>query len=503
MAAVQSQRGYSFLPGREALRDLTKDARVFPNLARILEDAGSTKVLTPRTPREQLYVRCLQQAADKLLHQEEELLRAAVAGPSSSVGEDAVVKPAAGPASGLSQFESSVTDAVLDRPKSSVVDAEQPRLPSSLVNVAANRLVDAAAGSLQEKTIIQRKAELDAERVHGEQERTALMEKMRAKQLEIAAAAVTDRLQLLQKNRLAQRRALGVQRWSEADQRRAERAKELCTRRARWLAPKTVEQLAGEVRQLKNGLRLARQRLRVDANQSGSSIQEIGQALTKEFMSGMDLVSERSRSLDSLLRGLSNEHCGLNLQEGDSDVAPSLTAEMHTDRATAEKARREAAQRLYDAESKLDALNGPDISADIAERFKGQVQSARGETRQREHDYRRVNAMITQELMAHREKDEKLARAALVHREALQAQDAKEAEQRLAAEHEEKARKASALREAEQQRLVPVKIKIPGLRKAHIADIDQFEQVFKEKMCASLQLDESQLRLLRITGGTG
>merc|ERR1712032_1445552 len=63
----------------------------------------------------------------------------------------------------------------------------------------------------------------------------------------------------------------------------------------------------------------------------------------------------------------------------------------------------------------------------------------------------------------------------------------------------EQARMEAALREAAQQRLVPVKIRVNGLKMSHIPDVEKFSQAFADKVRATLDLDESQLRIVGIS----
>ncbi|CAK0870151.1 unnamed protein product [Prorocentrum cordatum] len=140
------------------------------------------------------------------------------------------------------------------------------------------------------------------------------------------------------------------------------------------------------------------------------------------------------------------------------------------------------------AEAQLDAMASEDFAADFAARWSEGLRLAEGEARAGGRRQLELQAKVGGHLSLaadaqRRHADLAAARAKAAGAAAAAAEAAGE-EQRRAAEEADRARVEAALREAEQQRLVPVKVKVQGLRMSRISDIQQFGQNFANSVQA-------------------
>jgi len=126
------------------------------------------------------------------------------------------------------------------------------------------------------------------------------------------------------------------------------------------------------------------------------------------------------------------------------------------------------------------------------------------ETRASQNRQKDLQVRIERQLALQADKDIQHARSASASAAAAAPAAVAAAEvERERAAADEKARVEAALREAEQQRLVPVRVKLSGFKMSQIKNKQAFEKAFAEKVRSTLDLDESQLRVLEISSGTG
>eukprot|EP00933_Yihiella_yeosuensis_P001645 TRINITY_DN10275_c0_g1_i4.p1 TRINITY_DN10275_c0_g1~~TRINITY_DN10275_c0_g1_i4.p1 ORF type:complete len:667 (-),score=161.07 TRINITY_DN10275_c0_g1_i4:40-2040(-) len=349
-------------------------------------------------------------------------------------------------------------------------------------------------------------------------ERETLVWRMRTGQLQMAAAALHERQELLSRTRSARLEAFQAQWFSEADVTRAGVVKQLIIRRTRTEMSKNEHLSAHAIGQVREWLFRCRERIGAGSGKDPaavrSAISTAEQNIKKEFDKALDSVGQHKQRVEVLMERLCPDHSkdlASRPLSGGANIAPAVVEKgLAVERELAESARLAAAERLREAEKQLDDLAEEDISADFAMRWSEKVSTAAREARATQKKMRALQE----------EADEKTSKDVAAHRrlaEAARAESAASAARSLQADassalrrkqdeeaaEKEKARIQEALQEAEKHRLVPVKVKVAGLRISHIKDVDKFSKAFGEQVRNSLQLDESEFKVKGISGGTG
>lgn len=184
--------------------------------------------------------------------------------------------------------------------------------------------------------------------------------------------------------------------------------------------------------------------------------------------------------------------------------AAAMENEFASERDKIEQAKTASEARLRDAEHQLDHLHAEDIGMELASGWADAVGTMADETRASQNRQKDLQVRIERQLALQADKDIQHARSASASAAAAAAAAVAAAEvERERAAADEKARVEAALREAEQQRLVPVRVKLSGFKMSQIKNKQAFEKAFAEKVRSTLDLDESQLRVLEISSGTG
>eukprot|EP00927_Polykrikos_kofoidii_P020721 TRINITY_DN19867_c0_g1_i2.p1 TRINITY_DN19867_c0_g1~~TRINITY_DN19867_c0_g1_i2.p1 ORF type:complete len:1233 (+),score=336.31 TRINITY_DN19867_c0_g1_i2:196-3894(+) len=335
---------------------------------------------------------------------------------------------------------------------------------------------------------------LDDEKDRWQAERDKLKEEMRNRQLLVAAKALEDRERLLKAAQEARVEAYRMLTKREAqDIVKVDAVRKLLLRYARTVVPRLQEDAARAVAKLRAG----------HMNSQKKVVgQEADPKLMSEFKGGIRDIQDYEQNMLMALRRIDPTAHGSELEMLTQTALDKATAGnedvLKGDLKAIEVARQGTAQRLRQAEENLDALLGDDLAADFTARWAQQVLSVAD-------DSRRVAV-------------EKEAQALDLKRDKLANMDPPQVDLNAAASSRVPAAVASftansaaapaievkaALAQADGQRLVPVKLRIPGLKKKQMGDQEQFRKAFADKMRATLDLDENQFRFIEKSGGTG
>ncbi|CAE7629420.1 unnamed protein product [Symbiodinium pilosum] len=176
----------------------------------------------------------------------------------------------------------------------------------------------------------------------------------------------------------------------------------------------------------------------------------------------------------------------------------------------AQGVRQAVAARLQDAEAKLDKLAEEDLGVDFLMRWSEQISAVglKGMQTQRQSKelserieaalkteatkYRNLAQAAYAEVAADREADETLHRA----RESRKREEAREAKRKQ--ELEEKIRREQEKALKEKEKLVPLKLRVTGLRPGTIEDKVKFGHLAEQKVAKALDLKDSQVRVTGI-----
>jgi len=369
------------------------------------------------------------------------------------------------------------------------------------------------AGKMHEALQRQQQAKLASEHEQWQKDRVELVEKFREKQLMIAIDSAYQREHLLAANRQARVAMYQSQFFSEVDVQRINTAKHLCMRTARIISQRIDEDAADAVGRVRDGLSRSQQRLeQADAMAAITSGGQYGvtEAASNELKVELDKslgeITKYKGHMDTLIHELAPDIADELLRQTSASAATvtKIGHQLRTERQRMEDARSAAAERVHEAERRLDKLTGDDIGVEVASRWATKVNALAEDKRLAEKRRKEMQARIEGRLNADAEADFRRAQAASASGAVAAAAAAAAAEvERARAAEDERVRVEAALREAEQQRLVPVRLKLPGVKMSHIPDKEAFEKMFAEKVRATLDLDESQLRIIEISSGTG
>mmetsp|Transcript_97739 Transcript_97739/g.154029 ORF Transcript_97739/g.154029 Transcript_97739/m.154029 type:complete len:374 (+) Transcript_97739:1-1122(+) len=373
---------------------------------------------------------------------------------------------------------------------------------------------------MQNAVLKQQKADLEAEKQKWNNDKDNLIQQMRTQQLEIASMAVRERQRLLRANRAARLENYRQQWWSDVDVQRISAAKHVLVRAARASKADYDETAAHYTAQSRNANGGAQKRI---ASAVGEANGFRAGELTDDSMAGRRGGRELTENLDGAFKSIHSYKRDMEMltrdlvpgPEGEAVFAslgsPSskksmaqLEEAIRTDRDQINEKKNAAESRLREAEAQLDALTADDIAADLASSWADTVGAMAAEKRSTERKRKDLEDRIEKQLALDSETE--LQRAKAASTAAFQASEANSeatrAERQRQAE-ENSRRVEAALQEAEQQRLVPVRVKLTGFKMSQIRDREAFERAFAEKVRSTLDLDESQLRVLEISPGTG
>jgi len=193
-----------------------------------------------------------------------------------------------------------------------------------------------------------------------------------------------------------------------------------------------------------------------------------------------------------------------------SEPRPVVAQGLSIESTQAEGVRRAVAARLQDAEAKLDKLAEEDLSVDFLMRWSEQISAVglKGMQTQRHSKelserieaalkteaarYRNLAQAAYAEIAADREADESLKRA----HEARKREEAREAKRKQELDEKIRREQEKALREKE--KLVPLKLRMAGLRADTIEDKVKFGHLAEQKVAKALDLKGSQVRVTGI-----
>ncbi|OLP87191.1 Sodium channel protein type 10 subunit alpha [Symbiodinium microadriaticum] len=231
----------------------------------------------------------------------------------------------------------------------------------------------------------------------------------------------------------------------------------------------------------------------------GARVQHVAIDLEPLFASFVDKVPPRYKLTPGSLRGGGAATLAYYLQEVSAEsVLPKLSAQ---------GVRRAVASRLQDAEAKLDKLAEEDLSVDFLMRWSEQISAVglKGMQTQRHSKelserieaalkteatrYRNLAQAAYAEIAADREADESLKRA----HEARKREEAREAKRKQELDEKIRREQEKALREKE--KLVPLKLRMAGLRADTIEDKVKFGHLAEQKVAKALDLKGSQVRV--------
>eukprot|EP00929_Paragymnodinium_shiwhaense_P090696 TRINITY_DN50847_c0_g2_i1.p1 TRINITY_DN50847_c0_g2~~TRINITY_DN50847_c0_g2_i1.p1 ORF type:complete len:1056 (-),score=459.90 TRINITY_DN50847_c0_g2_i1:257-3424(-) len=340
--------------------------------------------------------------------------------------------------------------------------------------------------------------DLSGEELRWRGEQARLVEGKRSRQLLIAARALQDRERLKHASQAARYQTLRTQEKGDLnDQRRLETIQKLLARYAACAAPWLQDDATRATAHLRSGLQRAQER----ASKAGDA------QLVSEFKAGLKEIREYEEVLGGVLRKMDPKLEGGSV-EGlrPQNMAPSLSRaeqRLKEDSQTLSSARQAASRRLQEAESKLDAIVSDEMAGDFAARWAQQVKTIANDNRNANRARHEFTVRVEGQMLAAIDKEVRVKKEQLAEAQADAAmRAAAEAAEREQAGREAAAAAAAAssggqdaMSEVDKQKLVPVKLRIPGLKKGQIPDVSMFRKAFAEQVRATLDLEESQLRM--------
>lgn len=237
-----------------------------------------------------------------------------------------------------------------------------------------------------------------------------------------------------------------------------------------------------------------------DALLEAGAVLEVEQVLRTEFQGVSGAIGtyfecvERSREAhlrEFVVDGVCHDAHGRR-----RNSAARALAAVKEQREQAESARRVAEGEAVEAKRRLDAADEGRIVDDFVARWSHQVSMAAAGARAADAalEHSRQWSSAAREGAAQNgdgeSDDETAVRTSAVQRQVDEAGARAEA-----------LRVEAALRHAETHQLVPVKLRISGMRMAHIADKDKFSQALAESFRKALDLEDCQLTVKGIRGG--
>jgi len=237
----------------------------------------------------------------------------------------------------------------------------------------------------------------------------------------------------------------------------------------------------------------------------------LSQAAQSQLQAEFKSTAESVGKFKSRVKVLQNRMLQQDIEKLERPVATSKVKErvqegLAVERDLARGAHDAVNERLRAAEAKLDKLAEEDATVDFVSRWTEQVAAAGLKALQVQRNRKQLAEDINDALNKEAKRYRKVAQAAYAEvaadraaDEALKrAEEAKQRERRRQIELEERAKQEEEKREQERQRLVPVKLRVAGLKSSSIKDAGQFAKVTEQKLASSLKLEDDQVRVRSI-----
>lgn len=358
---------------------------------------------------------------------------------------------------------------------------------------------------------------LQAERQHFVEERDRLRNKLRGEELVIETRKLKDELIRLRRVRPMRRDAQQVLWWTEEDMNHVIAGKQLLMRRAAGADSKAEGMCAFAIGTARDWLFRCREMMESQSFAPTGTSMANATALTEQgetklkahFAKAVETVGRfksHAKTLVDTMLPEDRSHQAERLQPRPEKVEKGLEIE----REMAKGAREAVTTRLRDAEAKLDRLAEDDLAADFLTRWTEQISavsltgmqtqrrtkelSGRIETALRKEaaKYRTVAQAAYADIAADRAAEAAIKRAD----EAQQRQEAREAARQK--DLDQAARREKDKKTKEGEKMVPVKLRMSGLKSTAIDDKAKFGQFAEQKLAKALDLKESQVRVTGI-----
>jgi len=356
---------------------------------------------------------------------------------------------------------------------------------------------------------------LQAERQQFAEERDRLRNKLRGEELQIEARKLKDELIRLRRVRPMRKDAQQVLWWTEEDMQHVIAGKQLLIRRAAGAASKSEGMCALAIGTARDWLFRCRDMMESKSfAPSGTSMAnaaamaEQGETMLKgQFTKAVETIGRFKSHAKLLVETMAPE------ERSHAEQRPRLEKVekgLEIEREMAKGAREAVTARLRDAEAKLDRLAEDDIAADFLTRWTEQISAVSLKGMQTQRRTKELSGRIETALRKEAAKYRTVAQAAYAdiaadraaeaamkrEEEAQQRQDAREAARRK--ELDQSVRREQDKKTKEGEKMVPVKLRVSGLRSTAIDDKVKFGQFAEQKVAKALDLTESQVRVTGI-----
>ncbi|CAJ1357032.1 unnamed protein product [Effrenium voratum] len=362
-------------------------------------------------------------------------------------------------------------------------------------------------------------AALLAERERFAKERYKLRSKLMGEQLVIETRKLKDELIRLKRLRPMRKEALKVLWWTEEDVNRVAGGKQLLIRRASGASSKSENMCAFAIGTARDWLFRSRELIEARSfAPSGKTIDGAaamaGERETKlkaQFSAAVDSVGKFKARMKLLSERMLPDESSRSKVERRLEPQPeSVAAGLTVERELAKGVRDAVAERLRDAEAKLDKLAEEDLAVDFLTRWSEQISAVGLKGMQTQRQSKDLAERIEDALRKEASKYRKTAQAAYAEIAADRAAEeaTKKAEEAHKREAVREAARKKGLEEAvrreqdkvtqEKEKMVPVKLKVSGLRSSAIDDKAKFGQLAEQKVAKALALSNAQVRVTGI-----
>ncbi|CAK9112908.1 unnamed protein product [Durusdinium trenchii] len=357
---------------------------------------------------------------------------------------------------------------------------------------------------------------LQSERDRFAQERYRLRTKLMGEELAIETRKLKDELIRLRRVRPMRKNAQKVLWWTEEDVNHVIAGKQLVIRRAGGATSKTEAMCALAIGTARDWL--FRSRELIESKSFAPNGSSISGAATKAEQSEVKLKLHFAKTTETIGHFKAAQQRSMEQLSPDSTRSPTsrlprveqIQQGLGIELEMAKGARDAVTERLRDAEAKLDQLAEEDLAADFLTRWSEQISAVslkgmqtqrqtkdlaeriEGALRKEASKYRSVAQAAYADIAADRAAETALKRA----EEAQKRQEAREAARKK--DVQEAVRREQDKKTKEQQKMVPVKLRMSGLRSTAIDDKGKFGQVAEQKLAKALNLKESQVRVTGI-----
>lgn len=358
---------------------------------------------------------------------------------------------------------------------------------------------------------------LQAERQHFVEERDRLRNKLRGEELVIETRKLKDELIRLRRVRPMRRDAQQVLWWTEEDMNHVIAGKQLLMRRAAGADSKAEGMCAFAIGTARDWLFRCREMMESQSFAPTGTSMANATALTEQsetklkahFAKAVETVGRFKSHAKTLVETMLPEdrsHQAERLQPRPEKVEKGLEIE----REMAKGAREAVTTRLRDAEAKLDRLAEDDLAADFLTRWTEQISAVSLKGMQTQRRTKELSGRIENALRKEAAKYRTVAQAAYADIAADRAAEAAikradEAQQRQEAHEvarqkdlDQAARREKDKKTKEGEKMVPVKLRMSGLKSTAIDDKAKFGQFAEQKLAKALDLKESQVRVTGI-----